>query len=418
MHNCRMTSSFAWLAVDAEQRRRMMEAVELFRDQGTIDDLGIGAIRDAISDTLFPGTSTLHTRLRYVLFVPWLLEVASRQDTVEQMGWAFHEIERNFIDSLKRGMGGTKEGIIGRRAGRELQRVPSAMYWGTLVNWGIVERGLSVQDYFRRSVLRSEQERSAPRQEESDTRIELTPTGIERSLPAQPRDLRNSATFDLRQEEASYLAEAITRSCAGTLLAHLVNRRPATWTDAESAPTHLWDPEMRQDLPRNLSDLVDLAERFSLVIQGANLLYNLLLAEATAGKAESYQSERVERYRDRLAEWADQIEAIRPLDASDHCAIGQVMTGRRRTFNSATQRFLTSWFELARRPHAVADSDFARRLVAQRETDVKHGRARLRQGNWKALDAWRGSSGVDRLDFRWSYARRHLQDIYDGLESS
>ena len=59
-----MPSTFAWLAVDAEQRRRMMEAVDQFRDETTIDDLGIGAIRDAFSDTLFPGTSTLHTRLR------------------------------------------------------------------------------------------------------------------------------------------------------------------------------------------------------------------------------------------------------------------------------------------------------------------------------------------------------------------
>ena len=418
MHNYRMTSSFAWLAIDAEQRRRMMEAVELFRDQGTIDDLGIGAIRDAISDTLFPGTSTLHTRLRYVLFVSWLLEVASLKDTVEQMGWAFHDIERDFIDSLKRGMGGTKEGIIGRRAGRDLQRVPSAMYWGSLVNWGIVEKGLSVQDYFRRSVLRSEQERSAPRQEESDTRTELTPTGIELGLPAPPQDLLKSATFDLRQEEAAYLAEAITRSCAGTLFAHLVRRRPATWTDADSAPTHLWDPGVRLDLPQNLSDLVDLAERFSLVIQGANLLYNLLLAEATSGKTGSHPDDLVERYRDRLAEWADQVEEIRPLDESDHRAIGQVMLGRRRTFTSATQRFLASWFDLARTPHAVGDSDLARRLVTQRESEVKHSRARLRPGNWKALDAWRGSSGVDRLDFRWNYARRHLQDIYDGLESS
>ncbi|MGP5261398.1 hypothetical protein ACTXMW_17445 [Brachybacterium paraconglomeratum] len=35
-----MPSTFAWLAVDAEQRRRMMEAVDQFRDETTIDDLG------------------------------------------------------------------------------------------------------------------------------------------------------------------------------------------------------------------------------------------------------------------------------------------------------------------------------------------------------------------------------------------
>jgi hypothetical protein len=55
--------------------------------------------------------------------------------------------------------------------------------------------------------------------------------------------------------------------------------------------------------------------------------------------------------------------------------------------------------------------------VRERESAVKGGRARLRPGNWKALDAWGGSSGVDRIEFRWIYARRHLQDIYDGLEA-
>lgn len=62
-----MTSVFGWVATDAEQRRRMMEVVDQFRDSTTIDDLGLGGIRDAFSDTLFPGTSTLHTRIRYAL---------------------------------------------------------------------------------------------------------------------------------------------------------------------------------------------------------------------------------------------------------------------------------------------------------------------------------------------------------------
>jgi hypothetical protein len=412
-----MASTFAWLAVDTEQRRRMMEAVELFRDQGTIDDLGIGAIRDGISDTLFPGTSTLHTRLRYVLFVPWLLEIAAQKETAEQMAWAFHDIERDFIDALKRGMGDAKEGIIGRRAGRNLQRVPSAVYWGTLISWGIAESGLSVRGYFRRCVLRSDELRSAPRQEEVETRMELTPTGIAPGVPSQPQDLLKSATFDLRHEEASFFAETITRSCAGTLLAHLVHRRPATWTNAASAPAHLWDLEVRRELPPNLLDLVDLAERFSLVIQGANLLYNLLLAEATSSNAGRYQGDPVQRYREKLAVWADRVKEIRPLDSSDHRAIGRLMTDCRRAFTPSTQRFLTSWFDLARAPHAVSDNDLARRLVRERESAVKGGRARLRPGNWKALDAWGGSSGVDRIEFRWIYARRHLQDIYDGLEA-
>ncbi|WP_277213337.1 DUF6361 family protein [Isoptericola croceus] len=52
-----MVSSFGWLDVDAEQWQQMLEVVDLFRETGTVDDLGVGTIRDAISDPLFPGTS-------------------------------------------------------------------------------------------------------------------------------------------------------------------------------------------------------------------------------------------------------------------------------------------------------------------------------------------------------------------------
>ena len=45
-------------------------------EPGTLDELGIGPIRDTIADTLFPGTSTIQTRARYFLFIPWILQKA------------------------------------------------------------------------------------------------------------------------------------------------------------------------------------------------------------------------------------------------------------------------------------------------------------------------------------------------------
>jgi hypothetical protein len=97
---------------------------------------------------------------------------------------------------------------------------------------------------------------------------------------------------------------------------------------------------VRRELPPNLLDLVDLAERFSLVIQGANLLYNLLLAEATSSNAGRYQGDPVQRYREKLAVWADRVKEIRPLDSSDHRAIGRLMTDCRRAFTPRTPRRL------------------------------------------------------------------------------
>ncbi|MCY4528435.1 MAG: DUF6361 family protein [Chloroflexi bacterium] len=57
------------------ERRSVMELVSALNEPGTLDELGIGTIRDTIADTLFPGTSTIQTRARYFLFIPWILNI-------------------------------------------------------------------------------------------------------------------------------------------------------------------------------------------------------------------------------------------------------------------------------------------------------------------------------------------------------
>jgi len=48
----------------------MMELLASWRESETLDELGVGTIRDAFSDFFFPGTSTIGTRARYMLFSP------------------------------------------------------------------------------------------------------------------------------------------------------------------------------------------------------------------------------------------------------------------------------------------------------------------------------------------------------------
>jgi len=41
-------------------------------EQDTRDEIGFLLIHQGFADRFFPGTSVLHTRVRYALFVPWL----------------------------------------------------------------------------------------------------------------------------------------------------------------------------------------------------------------------------------------------------------------------------------------------------------------------------------------------------------
>ncbi len=109
-----MASAFGWLDTDSEQRRKMLEVVELFKEEGTVDELGIGSIRDALADSLFPGTSVLHTRLRYVLFIPWLMQLAASRTSSAEMSAEFRTLEYRLIGSLL--AGGERLGVIGNTA--------------------------------------------------------------------------------------------------------------------------------------------------------------------------------------------------------------------------------------------------------------------------------------------------------------
>lgn len=73
-----MASTVEWLDSRAEEQRISRELIALFTQQESRDELGIGQVRDALGDLLYPGTSVLLTRARFFLCVPWCYSHARR----------------------------------------------------------------------------------------------------------------------------------------------------------------------------------------------------------------------------------------------------------------------------------------------------------------------------------------------------
>ena len=67
-------SQFVWLDYSERERRKMLAVINLLGEHDTRDELGIGSVRDAIADALFPGTSTIMTRARYFFLIPWIYQ--------------------------------------------------------------------------------------------------------------------------------------------------------------------------------------------------------------------------------------------------------------------------------------------------------------------------------------------------------
>jgi hypothetical protein len=131
-----MGSVLAWLDHDEAGRRRMQEAIALLRERDTVDELGIGSARDAFSNLLFPGTSVLHTRARYLLFVPWIYRRLERALVgTSGVAAASPRDEVRLIGALL--AGGEELGVIGGRARADLKLMPSEMYWSGLGTLGL-----------------------------------------------------------------------------------------------------------------------------------------------------------------------------------------------------------------------------------------------------------------------------------------
>lgn len=399
-----MNATLSWLDLTTSDRDRMRNVLDLFKEQGTLDVMGLGSLRDALSDALFPGTSFIQTRLRYVLFIPWLYRrLETRRTKSVDVESAARIAEIDLIAPLERS--DDAEGIIGVRARHSLVRLPSSIYWSALTRWGIFLRPLSQSWYH------------AHFDALVDGRGGIGPTddpGVVWSreaywhprLPEPPGDFPWEASFALNRNEADFLQGRLEERCAGTLLAWLAR------SGSDSPAEDFWaDPDALR-APHSIHDTLELARRFSLHVEGMPLLYNLLVAERRRAVLDHDEDGRIDEFRTGLADWA--VREGKEAQPYDPNALWEFVAGSDRKAPFPQRRFIESW---SRRiceldPDVVADDDL-RRLVHDRECQLKGARARL--ANRNRLMDWIPGVGVGRMDFRWFRVRQFMIDLHRGL---
>jgi hypothetical protein len=102
---------------------------------GVRDEIGFLTIHQRYADRFFPGTSVLHTRARYALFVPWLFEdLAGLTGPVATR--ALREREKDIAGRLRDA--GESQVIGGRVYPKYSSQPPSTVYWNALAVWGIL----------------------------------------------------------------------------------------------------------------------------------------------------------------------------------------------------------------------------------------------------------------------------------------
>ena len=401
-----MQATLTWVDLTTGDRDKMRRVLDLFNEQGTLDEMGLGSLRDALSDALFPGTSYIQTRLRYVLFIPWLYQrLEHRRTRAADVARAARRAEVDLIGPLEEHP--DREGIVGVMARHSLVRLPSSLYWSALTRWGIFARQQSQGWYHAHFDMLVDGSGATGRADDPGVVWTSEPHWHPR-LPDPPGGFPGEASFALTREEADFLRGRLEERCAGTLLAWLAR-------EGSDAPAkHLWDDPAAWSAPAGIRDVLELARRFSLHVEGMPLLYNLLVAEHRREVLDGDEDEAlIERYRAGLAEWAareaDEEHRFEPD------ALWELVVRRGGRLPSPQRTFIESWSrriaELA--PDRVAEDERLRNLIADRELRLKRARARL--ANRNRLIDWRPGVGVGRMDFRWVRVRQLLTDLHRGL---
>ncbi len=108
---------------------------------GVRDEVGFLIVHQRYADHFFPGTSVLHTRLRYALLIPWLYQsLRAKRPSPKDFGHAFTDLEHKLTGRLQfKGSGGEPDGVIGGEVyPRTISQPPAYVYWTALTKWGLI----------------------------------------------------------------------------------------------------------------------------------------------------------------------------------------------------------------------------------------------------------------------------------------
>lgn len=203
---------------------------------GVRDEIGFLTIHQRYADRFFPGTSVLHTRARYALFVPWLFKDLAGLTGVAATR-ALREREKELAGRLRDV--GESQVIGGRVFPKPSSQPPSTVYWNALAVWGISRRHLDGRTISRAQAHHLLKSGGATTDDDGHPLLSAPAPFI--PLPGLPKNWRGGdLTLRLKGSEAAFLRERLGQLHRNgghelSLLARLVRTGAAPtlkmWTD-------------------------------------------------------------------------------------------------------------------------------------------------------------------------------------------
>ena len=397
-----------WVDFSKADREKVLDVMNLLQEQGAVDEIGIGLIRDAFANYFFPGTSTVQTRAKYFLIVPYILQEAVSGKYGNQVNTILQKIdyeEKNcglllYQKCIDKGINPVGVGIIGARVLPKswVARKPSNIYWNGIRTYHLFEQeNMTIPDMVRLSVIMRAQGKpeklgnrrdNAEEGEKDDKDAGRSESVRFFDLPEmEAADWRNNLEIGLTRSEAAFLRSKIERSVPDKLLAYILkNNIDLTKYDRFEA---LY-ADLQNDIPEEMASIMKLACDFNRLVYAARVRYNMILSRG--------------QNRDAVSEWQEIEHHMDWYTIVDLEAVLNFLG--RPDFH--LRRFLIN-LQASFQAH---DLDKADDIIVSREIELKtRARAKLCHAEDFNPDNWVGGRY---LDYRFGDAKQIVADIYEG----
>ncbi|HIP26137.1 MAG TPA: hypothetical protein EYG80_00590 [Flavobacteriaceae bacterium] len=370
-------SKLFWAVMDESQKQKTEEILATF-DKDSKDEMGLMNITISLSSLMFPGTSVLHTRLRYIYLVGWIFLEAlkSKKEFTTEL---LHKKEKELRKILQEKKKEDKEafvGILGSTKivdndgdGEELSQPPFSVYFNLLKEWKIIkDDNLSVSELYKES---------------------FCPKFIE---IIEDDSFRND-TFELIESEKEYIVKKIPKSILSTIFdSNIELEQKQHFVD--------FDIELIQkDAQRKLFKY---AQNFSLLMWGTMLYYNYYLGNES------------DDLKKRLDIWKERVKDVVDSDWKPSKTLDYVTD----KINSSQIEFISKWYEYVKQNKDNLNLENPEEInkksieifLTNREQHLKGNRSRLLKKQ-KGDILEESKFGISPIQYRWSNIVRFKKDF-------
>ena len=387
-----------WIDFSKSERNKVLNVLDLLGEQGVLDELGIATIRDGFSDLLFPGTSTIQTRAKYFLIVPYALKDLEFNDelTSNNLNNSFDKMEENCAHALYQNHP-QELGIIGRNSILQnswVKRPPSNIYLAGLRTYGIFNFK-SITNYIKyisslkqekRSSSKSGNKRDTDEGSQDDVNVGLNQFSHLLNIPTYKKNWFDNLEINLTYEEGQFLKDQIVSNCNGSMLAFILKNDMHeilefdTIRDLES---------IMFKFPKQIQNDYKVAISFSEFVFVLRVIYNLIVSD--------YKNTTAVKY---FNNFKNDLKEISDIDFSEIFIRLHIKNNKLKTFLEVSKQLMQD-----------EDIEGLKKHVTNREIFLK-GRNRARLCHPGEFDHNLWFAG-ERLDYRFGNVKVILRDIFE-----